>query len=66
MSELMNKALKEAYGKDIKGKMLFISNIFLSKLEVSTHGAIKRVLSLPMRHSNIDRCLACFYRFEKE
>ena len=52
MSELMKKASKEAYGKDIKRKMLFISNIFLTKREVSTHGAIKRVLSLPMGHSN--------------
>ena len=48
----MKKASKEAYGKDIKRKMLFISNIFLTKREVSTHGAIKRVLSLPMGHSN--------------
>ena len=31
-----------------------IDNIFLTKCEVSTHEAIKRVLSLPMRHSNID------------
>ena len=54
MSELMKKASKEAYGKDIKGKMLSIGNTFLSKREVSTHEEIKRVLSLPMRHSNID------------
>ena len=27
---------------------------FLTKHEVSTHEAIKRVLSQPMRHSNID------------
>ena len=50
----MKKASKEAYGKDIKGKMLSIGNTFLSKREVSTHEAIKRVLSLPMRHSNVD------------
>ena len=54
MSELMKKASKEAYGKDIKGKMLSIGNTFLTKREVSTHEAIKRVLSLPMRHSNIE------------
>ena len=54
MSELMKKASKEAYGKDIKGKMLSIGNTFLTKREVSTHEAIKRVLSLPMRHSDID------------
>ena len=28
MSELMKNASKEAYGKDIKGKMLSISNTF--------------------------------------
>ena len=33
--------------------MLSIGNTFLTKCEVSTHEAIKRVLSLPMRHSNI-------------
>ena len=31
-----------------------IGNTFMTKREVSTHEAIKRVLSLPMRHSNID------------
>ena len=54
MSKRMKKASKEAYGKDIKGKMLRVGNTFLSKCEVSTHEAIKRVLSLPVRHSNID------------
>ena len=54
MSKLMKKASKEAYGKDIKGKMLSIGNTFLTKFEVSTYEAIKRVLSLPMRHSNLD------------
>ena len=50
----MKKASKEAYGKDIKGKMRSIGNVFLTKREVSTHEAVKRVLTLPMRHSNID------------
>ena len=54
MSELIKKALKEAYRKDIKGKVLSIGNTLLTKREVSTNEAIKRVLSLPMRHSNID------------
>ena len=54
MSELMKKALKEAYEKDIKGKMFFIGNTLMNKHEISTHEAIKRVLSLTMRHSNID------------
>ena len=52
--ELMKKAPREAYGNDIKGKMLCVSNTFLAEREVSTYEAIKRVLSLPMRHSNID------------
>ena len=50
----MKKASKEAYGKDIKGKILYIGNTFLTKGEFSTHEEIKRVLSLPIRHSNID------------
>ena len=50
----MKKASKEAYGKDVKGKMQSIGNVFITKREVSTHEAVKRVLSLPMRHSNID------------
>ena len=54
MSKLMKKASKEAYGKDIKDKMLTIGNTFLTKCEVSTHEAIKRVLSLPMIHLDID------------
>ena len=54
MSELMKKSSKEAYGKDVRGKIHSIGNIFLTKCEVSTHEAIKGVLSLPMRNSNID------------
>ena len=50
----MKKASKETYGKDIKGKMLCIGNTFLTKPEGSTHEAIKRVFTLPMRYSNID------------
>ena len=54
MSELMKKASKEASGKDIKEKLRSIGNVFITKREVSTHEAIKRALSLPMRTSNID------------
>ena len=50
----MKKASKGPYRKDIKDKMLSIGNTFLTKCKVSTLEAIKRVLSLPMRHSNID------------
>ena len=34
--------------------MRTIGNVFITKREVSTHEAIKRVLSLPLRTSNID------------
>ena len=54
MSELMTKASKEAHGNDIRSEMHSIGNTFLTKCEVSTQEAIKRVLALPMRHSNID------------
>ena len=54
MSELMKKAAKEASGSDIKAKLRCIGNVVLTKREVSTHEAVKRVLSLPMRTSNID------------
>ena len=54
ISKLIKKASRVAYGKDIKDKMLCIGNTFLTTREVSTHEAIKRVLSLPLRHSNVD------------
>lgn len=50
----MKKTLKEVYDKDVRGKMHFLSNIFLTKRDVSTHEAIKRVLSVLMKHSNTD------------
>ena len=40
MSEFMKRASKEAYGKDIKGKMHSIGNVFLTKSEVSTHETV--------------------------
>ena len=54
ISEFMKKVSKEAYGKDTKGKMFSIGNTFLTYHEVSTHEAIKKVLSLPARHLNIE------------
>ena len=54
LREHMKNTSKEAYRKDIKGEMLFIVNAFLTKHEVSMHKAVKRVLSLPMRHSKVD------------
>ena len=54
MSSLMKNAPKEAYNKDIRGKMHSVGNIFLTKFEVSTHEAVKGVFSLHMKNSNID------------
>ena len=54
MSEFMKKASKGAYGKYIKDKMFSIGNTFLTKCEVPTQEAIKRVLFLPTRHSHVD------------
>ena len=53
-SQLMKKASKEAYERDITGKMLCVGDTFLTKCKVSNYEAIKGVLSLPMSHSNID------------
>ena len=50
----MKETSMEAYEKDIKGKMFSIGNTFLTKCKVSTPEAIKRVLSLPISHLNID------------
>ena len=44
MSKLMKKASKEAYGKDIKGKMLPIGNTFLTEHKVSIHEVIKSII----------------------
>ena len=53
MSELMKKASKEATGENMRGKLRKIGNVFLTKRELSTHEAVIRLLSLPMRTSNI-------------
>ena len=53
MSELMKKASKEATGENMRGKLRKIGNVFLTKRELSTHEAVIRLLSLPMRYSNI-------------
>lgn len=49
----MKKASKEACGKDMGERMHSIGNVFLTKHEVPTHEAIKRVLFWPMMHSQI-------------
>ena len=60
VSEFMKKASKEVYGKDIRGKIYAIGNIFLTKHEVSTHEVIKRVLSVSTYETFKYRCL-CSY-----
>ena len=54
MSETMKKTSKEAYSKDVRGKINLIGSIFLTKLEVLTHDTIKKVLALSTRNWNID------------
>ena len=54
MSELMKMASKEASGKEIRDKLKVIGNVFQKCREVSTHEAIARTISLPLRHSNYD------------
>ena len=49
----MKKISKEACNQDIRAKLRYIGNVFLTKREVSTHEAIIRLLSAPMRSSNI-------------
>ena len=53
MSELMRKVSKETANQGICAKLRKMENIFLTKREVSTHEAIIRLFSLPMRSSNI-------------
>ena len=50
----MKKASNEFYGRYIGGKIHFTGNKLLDECKVSKHEAIKRVLSLLMRHLNID------------
>ena len=54
MSELMRKASKEAANKNIQDALKDIGAIFIKAREVSEHEAISRILSLPLRRSNID------------
>ena len=54
MSELMRKASKEASEKGIRDALAHIGNVFIKSREVSEHEAVSRILSLPLRRSNID------------
>ena len=53
MNEFMKNGSKESYVRNVQEKMSAIGNVFTTKCETSTHEAIKRVLSLPLRTSNI-------------
>ena len=61
VSKRMKKASKEAYGKDIKGKMLSIGNTFLTKPKVSTHVVIKSSIIFTYEAFRY-RCLVCSYQ----
>ena len=50
----MKKASKERYSQDMRGNLHFTGNVFLTKRDIYMHEAIKKVLYLPMRHSNRD------------
>ena len=51
MSQLMKHAVKEA--DTVKEKLKAIGNTFLQSREVSQHEAIARLISIPLRESNI-------------
>ena len=55
LSDITQPKPLEEYGvKDINYEVHSIDNIFLTKHEVSAHKAFQRVLSLPMRQSNVN------------
>ena len=54
MSELMKAACSEMQGKSTKEKLYKIGCLFQKCREVSTHEAIARSISIPLRHSNTD------------
>ena len=51
MSQLMKHAVKEA--DTVKDKLKAIGNTFLHSREVSQHEAIPRLISLPLRQTNV-------------
>ena len=54
MSELMKKACKESSSSNNKERLSVIGKQLLRNREVPTHEAIMRILSMPLRRSNID------------
>ena len=53
MSDLMRKASKEATEKGVAGRLHHVANQMRKGREVSHHEAIMRILSIPLRRSNI-------------
>ena len=53
LREIMGKVVKESPGLNLREKLRKGGNVFLTKLEVSIHEAIKRTLSLSMRSLNV-------------
>ena len=54
MSELMRAASKEAASLPIKEKLTKLGKVFQNSRDLSTHEAIVRTISIPLRRSNID------------
>ena len=59
MSELNKKGSKEEYGSSVRKKLFAIGNVFMTKREVSSHKAIKRILSFHLRYSKIKCKYVC-------
>ena len=55
MSELMCAASKEAASLPIKEKLTKLGKVFQNSRDLSTHEAIVRTISIPLRRSNIDQ-----------
>ena len=53
LGEIMRQVVKESPGLNVREKLKKVGNVFLTKHEVSTHEAIKQILFLPLRSSNI-------------
>lgn len=51
---MMRKASKESSRKPIREDVSHIGHVFIKSREVSEHEAISRILSLPLRRTNID------------
>ena len=53
IGEIIRKSIKKRPGLNVGETLRKVRKVLLTKREISTHEAIKRTLSLPMRSSNI-------------